>query len=440
MTDKIDLSKLSIEEKKKMLEKLLKEKGSKITLSNEEGWDYNAKFTNLPRYQELKEQFDLWDGEGGSGLTMPYLKPNDKINGSTTWVGGKELINFSGFNYLNLSGHPAVFRKSCEAIEKYGTSSSASRLVSGTKPIHLALEQCIATFLGTEDSIIFPSGYLTNVSVISYLMGPKDLIIHDILIHNSIVTGSLLSPAHRLTFPHNDYNALAKILNERRNDFERVLIVIEGVYSMDGDIPDLPEIIKIKKKYGAWLMIDEAHSIGVIGKTGRGIAEYYSIDRSDVEIWMGTLSKSLGSCGGYIAGKKEIITFLHFCPGFIFSTAISPGDTAAALASMEILKQEPERVTNLQKNANYFLSFCKKKNLNTSFSKDSPVVPILVGDSIPTLHLSQKLVERGVYALPIVYPAVEREASRVRFFINTAHTEEQLRFAAECVFEEFGKL
>jgi len=440
MTDELDLSKLTLEQKKEMIQELRKKKQSELFHNDEEKWAHYAQFKNYPRYQEIKKLFDYWNGEGGTGLVLSYLKANDGVNCATSIVDGKELINFGGYNYLNLSGHPDVKRKTIATIEKYGTSSSASRHVSGTKPIHLELEKNISAFLGTEGSIVFPSGYLTNASVIGYLMSAKDLIVHDILSHNSIVAGSLLSPAHRLAFPHNDYKALEQILKGKRNDFERVLIVVEGVYSMDGDIPNLPELIRLKKKYGAWLMIDEAHSIGVIGKTGRGIAEYFSIDRSDIEVNMGTLSKSLGSCGGFISGSNELMTFLHACPGFIFSAAITPSDTAAALASLEIMQQEPERLANLQENARYFLSLCKAKGLNTSFSKDSAIVPVLTGDSLITFLLSQRLAERGINALPIGYPAVEKEASRVRYFISTSHTKEQLQYTAECTAEELNKL
>lgn len=438
MSDKVDLSKLSPEQKKEMLQQILRSKKMDASQSSEMA-AYDDKLSTLLRYQVFKKQYDFFTHH--NELTMPYLTTNDGVSSATTYIDGKELINFCGYNYLNLSGHPYVNKKACEAIERYGTSVSASRTASGNKPLHVELEKSISSFLGTEDTLVFPAGYLTNVSVISHLIGPQDLIVHDILSHNSILAGSLLSHAHRISFPHNDYQALAKILNEKRKDFERALIIIEGVYSLDGDIPNLPEFIKIKKQYGAWLMIDEAHSVGVIGKTGRGIGEYYSVNYSDVEIWMGTLSKALASCGGYISGKEDFITYFKYtCPGFLFSAGISPANTAAALAALEIIQKEPERVANLQKNGRYFLSCCQERGLDTGFSKDSAVVPIVTGDSALSLYLSQALKLRGIYALPIVYPAVEKNAARLRFFIDTAHTEEQLKTTADCVLQEYDKL
>jgi 7-keto-8-aminopelargonate synthetase-like enzyme len=273
------------------------------------------------------------------------------------------------------------------------------------------------------------------------MFGPGDLILHDALAHNSIVQGSILSGARRRPFPHNDWRELDRLLTELRGEYRRVLIAIEGVYSMDGDIPDLPRFIEIKKRHKAFLMIDEAHSVGVLGRRGRGIGEFYDVHPADVDIWMGTLSKALGSSGGYVAGNKELIEYLKYtAPGFVFSCGISPSATAAALAAIQLLEEEPERVANLRDRSKLFLTLAKQRGLNTGTSKDSPVVPIILGNSHLCLAVSQALAQRGISAMPILHPAVEEKAARLRFFINSNHTEEQIRYTIEVLAEELAKV
>ena len=277
--------------------------------------------------------------------------------------------------------------------------------------------------------------------MVGHLVGPGDLILHDALAHNSILQGAILSGARRRPFPHNDFETANRILSEFRHEYRRVLIVIEGVYSMDGDYPDLPKFIDIKKKHHALLMIDEAHSIGTIGSTGRGIGEFFDVKRDDVDIWMSTLSKTFGSCGGYIAGCKELVEYLKYtAPGFVFSVGMPPMATAAALASLRLLKAEPERVHRLQDRAKLFLTLAKEKGFNTGMSKDSPVIPIILGNSVHSLQLSDALLERGINVQPILYPAVEESAARLRFFITSEHTEEQIRQTIETMAEEIEKI
>jgi len=237
-----------------------------------------------------------------------------------------------------MTGDPAESAAAKEAIDRFGTSVSASRLVSGQKTIHLELEKSIAEFLGTDDAVALPSGHGTNETVIGHLFGPGDLILHDALAHNSIIQGAILSGARRRPFAHNDWQEADRLLTQFRHEYRRVLIALEGVYSMDGDISDLPKFVDVKNRHRAMLMIDEAHSLGVLGASGRGSGEYFDVDRRDVEIWMGTLSKALGSCGGYISGCKALIDYLRYTmPGFVFATGISPPAAAAALAAIRLL-------------------------------------------------------------------------------------------------------
>ena len=235
-----------------------------------------------------------------------------------------------------------------EAIDRYGTSVSASRVASGERPVHRELEKELARLLGVEDSIALVSGHAANVTTIGHLFGKNDLVLYDALIHNSVLQGCALSEASHRAFPHCNWEALDAMLREARSNYRRVLIVIEGLYSMDGDIPELPAFIEVKKRHRALLMVDEAHSIGVLGKRGRGIAEHFAVNPADVDLWMGTLSKSLASCGGYIAGCRALIEYLKYtAPGFVYSVGMTPANAAAALAATRLLMAEPQRVTRL---------------------------------------------------------------------------------------------
>ena len=248
---------------------------------------------------------------------------HEGITNDRTVIDGRELINFASYNYVGTSGDPLVSAAAKAAIDRYGTSVSASRLASGEKVIHGELESAIARFIGTEAAVTFVGGHATNESVIGHLVGPGDLVLQDALAHNSIVEGAILSGARRRPFTHNDWQAADRLLEQFRHEYRRVLLVIEGVYSMDGDFPDLPRFIEVKKRHKALLMIDEAHSIGVLGHHGRGIGEHFDVNRSDVDIWMGTMSKALGSCGGYIAGSRALVEFLKYtAPGFVFSVGL----------------------------------------------------------------------------------------------------------------------
>jgi 8-amino-7-oxononanoate synthase/acyl carrier protein len=396
------------------------------------------RFELYPEYLALKQNMQAIQS---TGLSNPYFRPHERVTNDTTQIAGRELINFSSYNYLGMSGDPAVSRAAQDAIDRYGTSVSASRLVSGEKVVHRELERAIAGFIGTQDAIVYVGGHSTNETTIGHLFGPGDLVLHDSLAHNSIVQGCVLSGARRRPFPHNDWQALDQLLTEVRGEYRRVLVAIEGVYSMDGDYPDLPRFIEVKQRHKAFLMVDEAHSAGVMGPHGRGIGEHFDADPADVDIWMGTLSKSFGSCGGYIAGSKALVEYLKYTsPGFVYSVGISPPNAAAALASLRVIEEEPERIARLAENARLFLTLARENGLNTGMSRDSAVVPVILGNSLHSLQLSQALFARGINVQPILYPAVEESAARLRFFITALHTEQQIRDTVAAVAEELGRI
>jgi len=358
-----------------------------------------------------------------------------------TIIDGKEYINFSAYNYLGMSGDPEVNEAAKAAIDRYGTSTSASRVVSGQKIIHVELEREMTRFLGTEDTVAFVGGHATNESVIGHLLGPGDLILHDALAHNSIVQGSILSGARRRPFPHNDWKAADELLEQYRHEYRRVLLAIEGVYSMDGDIADVPHFIEVKKRHKALLMIDEAHSMGILGANGRGVGEHFQIAPADVDVWMGTFSKGFGSSGGYISGTKALAEYLRYtAPGFVFAAAMPPAAAAAALASLKILQSDPGRVARLRKNSRLFLDLAKRYGLNTGLSEGTPIVPVILGNSVKSLMLSKALFSRGINVQPIVHPAVEENAARLRFFLASTHSEEQIRYTVEATIEELKRI
>ena len=393
---------------------------------------------DFPAYQDLQQRFAMAEA---SGIGNPYFHVHERVTNDTSRVDGREMLNFSSYNYLGLSGDADINRAVAEAVERYGTSVSASRVASGEKPLHRELESEIASFLGCEDSVVMVGGHATNVSVVGHLCGPGDLILHDSLAHDSILAGAKLSGASRRAFPHNDWEALDATLKLVRPNVKRVLIAVEGTYSMDGDIPPLDRIIEVKKRHKAMLLVDEAHSLGVLGRTGRGVGEHFGVDRRDVELWMGTLSKSVASCGGYIAGSHAMVEYLKYTVGgFVFSVGISPPNAASALAALRKLDAHPELVTRLHERARFFLELCRERGINTGMSEGSAVVPCIVGNSWDCLQLAQALGGRGINVQPILYPAVEEHLARLRFFITSRHSEEQLRTTADALAEELARL
>lgn len=388
-------------------------------------------FTLLPGYVELQHQKNYLKTFQSQDL---FFQEGEGYSGSEIIFTNKKYINYSGYNYLGLANNPDIIAKVKQAIDQYGTSVSASRLVGGNKILHTLLEQKIAAFIGTENALVFSAGHATNVNTITYLMGPKDVIFYDALSHNSLIQGALFSGASRFSYAHNNPEHLAELLYTYRSQYERALIITEGVFSMDGDISPVPAFIKLKKEYDCWLMIDEAHSLGTIGKQGKGVCEYFNVSANDVDILMGTLSKSLASCGGYIAGSQALIDNLKYkSPGFIFSAGISPANTAAALYSLQKIEEESWRVTQLQQNSAIFLERLKSLGLNTGLSHHTPIIPVIMNDEKKILELSLSLKNDGIFAMPILYPAVPRNLSRMRFFINSSHTSNDIIKTADCL-------
>jgi 8-amino-7-oxononanoate synthase len=417
---KTELAALSAQQKRALLEKVLKERGRTPVPRPASGYIFPAE------YAQVRQVFDAGSEQGAGDL---FFRSFDGINNSVASASGTPLINYCSYNYLGMSGDPDVSQAAIEAIRTYGTSVSASRVVSGERPIHRQLEQAIADWVGAEDAVVFVGGFTSNVDTIGHLFGKDDLIVYDSLIHASAQQGARLSGALAVPFPHNNMDALDSILQRRRKDARQVLIVVEGIYSMDGDIADLPRLIEIKTRQNALLMVDEAHSIGVLGRTGRGIGEHFGTLAGSVDLWMGTLSKSFASCGGYIAGSQELVTYLRrTAPGFVYSVGISPPNTAAALASLQILKERPERLATLRARTRLFHTMALERGLDIGEAHpDSAVMPIMTGDGQLALKLSRTLLSEGILALPIGFPAVPENKARLRFFISSTHSEEQIR-------------
>jgi 8-amino-7-oxononanoate synthase len=371
-----------------------------------------------------------------AGLANPFRLANEVVDGSRVRIEGRELISFTSFDYLGLARHPQVAQAAKEAIDRFGTSGSASRMVGGNTTLHDALDAELAAFLGTPKATVFPCGYGTNASLFSHLFGEGDLILYDELAHDSIVKGTIASNAARRSFRHNDHAQLDALLRDIRGRYRRVVVAIEGVYSMDGDFPDLPRFIDVKKRHDALLYVDEAHSLGTMGRTGRGICEHFGIDPAEGDLWMGTISKALGSGGGYLAGSARLIDYLGLTtPAFVFSTACSPPNAAAALEAVRVMRREPWRLDVLRARSAFFIDCARDAGFDTGASGGTPVVPIILGSSQRALAVSQLLLEAGVNARPILYPAVPESRARLRFFLTAEHSEDDIVAALKALVE-----
>jgi 8-amino-7-oxononanoate synthase len=400
-------------------------------------YDRYCRFDLHPGYQQLRL---IADGAAQLGVASPYFKLHEGAAGATTLIDGREYLNFSSYNYLGLNGHADVSAAAKAAIDRYGTSVSASRAVSGERPVHRDLERALADTYDVEDAVVFVSGHATNVSTIGHLFGPRDLLLHDELIHNSTLIGAQLAGSRRVAFPHNDWAALDDLLARERRQFERVLIVVEGIYSMDGDYPDLPQFVEVKRRHKALLMVDEAHSFGVMGARGHGIREHFGLSGAEVDIWMGTLSKALAGCGGYIAGTTALVEHLKFlAPGFLYSVGMSPALAAASLAALEYLQHHPERPRQLRERGTLFLSLARAAGIDTGSSAGISVIPAIVGSSIRAVRLSDALFARGINVQPILYPAVPEKQARLRFFMCSEHTDDDLHAAVGALAEELQR-
>jgi 8-amino-7-oxononanoate synthase len=381
-------------------------------------------FSSLSAHKSIKHHERLG---AVLGIENPFFRSTEGPQGRLTLIDGKPVLNFAWCDYLGLSQHPDLIEAAKGAIDRYGSSISASRMVSGDTPLHRDLEQEIARVIGVEAALVFVSGHAANVSTIGTLMTKDDLIVHDEFVHNSAVVGMRLSGATTRTFRHNNLDGLETILREERGKYRNALVVIEGLYSTEGDVPDLARVIELKERYGAWLMVDDAHGCGVLGRTGSGLSEHCGIPGDKVDIWMGTLSKAYAACGGYIAGNTELIDTLRYsAPGFVFSVGLPPAMTAAALAALRVIKREPERVARLHQNGAMFLAEAKARGLDTGRAIGIGMLPVMVGATTRAAKAVTRLFERGVNTSLIMYPGVPVNAARLRFFLTSEHTKEEI--------------
>jgi len=384
-------------------------------------------FEQTQEYKVFKARREALTANGGHD---PYFVVHESPLRDTSIVAGRTYIDFGNYNYVGMSGRKEVSEAAKTAIDKYGTSASGSRLLAGEKPIHGELERAIAQWKNAESALVLVGGHSTNVTVVGNFCGKNDLILYDALAHNSIDQGCKLSDAVAKPFPHNDLATLEQILKAQRQYFEKVLIVIEGVYSMDGDVSDVPGFVALKKKYGCFLMVDEAHSSCVLGKTGGGVDEYFQLAQDDIDIKYGTLSKGLGTCGGYVAGKKTLIDYFRYnLPGFVFSVGISPALAAGSLEAIHQLQNNPSIMENLHSNIKYFADEAKKRKLDICLAGESAIIPILVGKDEDAVALSNELESRGILVPPALYPAVPKNKARLRFDVISEHKPEQMLYA-----------
>lgn len=370
------------------------------------------------------------------GLPSPFFREIEKTEDTRVQIDGRWVDNFASYDYLSLNRSAPVALAVEQAVRSHGVSATASRLVGGNHCLHGILERALAGFVGSEAALAFVSGHATNQALLRTLVGPKDLVAVDALAHNSVFEGIRISGAEHFTFPHNDWEALDRRLTDVREAFGRVLIVVEGLYSMDGDLPDLESFVAVKLRHSAWLMVDEAHSLGVLGPSGRGICEETGVDPRAIDVIMGTLSKSLCSAGGFVAGSQDLIDLMRYqAPGFVYSVGLSIPNTAAALAALLALQGDASPVGRLRQIGLYFQSQAAALGLDTGLAQGTAISPIIIGDSLKAVWISARLLESGFNVLPIIAPAVPERSARLRFFLNAEHRKEQVDAVLERVAE-----
>ncbi|GAB4064589.1 aminotransferase class I/II-fold pyridoxal phosphate-dependent enzyme [Ancylobacter sonchi] len=391
-------------------------------------------FSQLAAFQTMAQQKAVSEM---LGVKSPYYRVHEAKAGRLTRIDGREVLNFTSYDYIGLNGHPEVSQAATEAIASFGTSVSGSRITSGERPVHAALERSLAALYEAEDAVVFVSGHATAVSAIAALLGPNDLLLHDAWIHNCIVVGGRLSGAARRSFAHNDLGELDAMLAAERGRFDNVMIVTEGLFSMDGDGPDLAALVELKERHGCWLMVDDAHGLGVLGATGRGIAEQCGVDPKRIDIWLGTLSKSLASCGGYVAGSGALVDLLKFAaPGLVYSVGMPTATAAAANAALAVMLREPERLARLKANGHHMIARLAEHGLDHGPAWGYGIVPVIIGDALQTILLAERLLERGIYAFPVLPPGVPNHSARLRFFVSSEHTREDIDHAVAVLAEE----
>ncbi len=376
------------------------------------------KISKFKRADQLKEV----------GL-YPYFRVIESDQDTEVLIDGKNVLMFGSNSYLGLTNHPEIKSKAMEALRKYGSGCAGSRFLNGTLDIHLELEQKLAEFVGKEDALVFSTGFQVNIGVIPALVGRHDYLILDELDHASIIEGSNLCLGQTRKFRHNNMESLEKALQSCDPDKIK-LIVLDGIFSMDGDIARLPEIVQLAEKYSATVMVDDAHALGVIGEGGRGTASHFNLT-SNTHLIMGTFSKSLASIGGFIASDRTTINYLkHHARSLMFSASISPAATASALAALEIIEKEPERIDKLWENTHFALQELKRLGFDTGASC-TPIIPIYVRDDAKTFQLAKMLLNEGVFVNPIASPAVSKDDTLIRFSLMATHTTDQIEEAIE---------
>ena len=361
-----------------------------------------------------------------------YNQPISELRGgSRVLVNGREMSMFASYSYLGLIGHPRINKAAKDAVDHFGTGTHGVRTLAGSLTIHQELEDTIAAFKHAEAAITFSSGYVTNLTVVSTLLGREDCVISDKLNHASIVDGCLMSGAKFVRFRHNDMDVLEMRLKQAQPGTAK-LVITDAVFSMDGDIINLPKMVELCQKYHAWLMVDEAHSVGVLGATGRGVEEYYDLDGA-VDIKMGTLSKTIPSVGGYVSGRKDIIEYLrHTSRAYIFSAALPPAQAAAANEAFKVILDEPWRIKKLQANTKQFISGLKHRGLNTMLT-ETAIVPVLCGADENAYMVTRYAQENDVFVLPVVSPAVPPGLARLRATVTAAHEPDEIEHAMEVI-------
>ncbi len=360
-----------------------------------------------------------------------YNQPISELRGGArVLVNGREMGMYASYSYLGLVGHPRINKAAREAVDRFGTGTHGVRTLAGSLTIHRELEETIAAFKKTESAVTFSSGYATNLSVISALVGRNDYVISDKLNHASIVDGCMMSGAKFLRFRHNDMEALEQRLIQASDGAK--LVVADSVFSMDGDVINFPKTVELCRKYNAWLMIDEAHSVGVLGKSGRGIEEHFDMEGS-IDIKMGTLSKTIPSVGGYVAGKRELVEFLrHTCRAYIFSAALPPAQAAAANEAFKVILDEPWRVEKLNANSQQFISGLKGLGFDTLYT-ETAIVPVVCGSDEVAFAMTREAQHHDVFVLPVVSPAVAPGLARLRATVTAAHETQEIARAIDVI-------
>ena len=362
-----------------------------------------------------------------------YLQQIDSLHDARVTIGGREMLMFSSYSYLGLIDHPKIKAAAQEAVKEFGTGTHGVRILAGTTRLHVELEKRLAEFNRTEDAIAFSSGFIGNVATISSFVGKGDAVIVDQLSHASLVDGCRLSGADFLWFKHNDPSDLDRVLGEAKETHRGLLVIVDAVYSMDGDIAPVPDLIELCRKHDAWLLVDEAHSLGVLGETGHGIQEYFGLAPGEIDILTGSLSKTIPAVGGYVAGRADFISFLkHTARGFVFSAALPPAAVAAAKAALDVIEEEPWRRRKLKGNIDRFVGGLKRLGFNTLGTKSS-VIPIVIGDETTTLRMTRLLHDDGVFICPILPPAVPPKTCRLRANVLASHTTEDIDYVLDAL-------